>query len=497
MARIYDKYKDAMAKIADINHSIAVLSWDKEVYLPEGGNRFRSRQIATLSGIVHEEFTSKEMGELLKKLSGMNSLSKAESKNVKVTVEEYQRATKFTKDFVMKKSMAVSEAFQAWEKARAANDFAVYAPALDPLIQIVKEEAKILNNPTHPYNALLHMYEPNLTVEKLDVVFDDVKEKILPLIKAIKKGKKINNKFLFKKYDHYKQWDFGLHVLDSMGYDFNHGRQDVSTHPFTISFSPEDVRVTTRVDEHDLGNMTWSCIHEGGHALYEQGLNHDDYGLPTGNAISLGIHESQSRLWENNVGRSLAFWKHQYPYLQKQFKKNLEHVSLSEFYKGINKIKPNLIRTEADELHYHIHVMIRYEIEKEIMEGKIATVDLAKVWNQKYRDYMGVNVPDDLNGVLQDVHWSHGSFGYFPTYSLGSFYAAQFYAKAKQDIPKLGKKISKGKNQPLLDWLRDNIHQYGRLYEAEELCKKVTGEVLNIDYFVKYATKKYKEIYSI
>lgn len=495
MARAYDKYKSAMTKIADINHSIAVLSWDKEVNIPSGGNRLRSQQIATLSGIVHEEFTSKEMGALLKKLSEIKSLSNIEAKNVNVTLEDFTNATKFSKEFVMKKSMAISNAFQAWEAARAANDFSVYADSLDHLIQIVKEEAKILNHPTHPYNALLHMYEPNLTVEKLDIVFSDVKERILPLIKKINKGNKVKNKFLYKKYDQDKQWDFGLHLLESMGYDFNHGRQDVSTHPFTISFSAEDVRVTTRVDEYDLGNMTWSCIHEGGHALYEQGLNPDDYGLPTGNAISLGIHESQSRLWENNVGRSLAFWKHQYPILQQYFGKNLKNIPLEDFYRGINKIKPNLIRTEADELHYHIHVMIRYEIEKEIMEGKIETVDLAKVWNKKYMDYMGVKVPDDISGVLQDVHWSHGSFGYFPTYSLGSFYAAQFYAKAEADIKKVNKKISKGNTQPLLNWLRDNIHQHGRLYEAEELCKKVTGEELNIDYFVKYATLKYGKIY--
>jgi carboxypeptidase Taq len=497
MARVYDKFQAKMTKIADLNHTIAVLSWDKEVNLPKGSNRFRSQQIATLSGMVHELFTDKEMGDLLRRLVNMKSLSAKERKNVVVVYEDYKKSTLFSKEFVMKKSMAISTAFQAWEAARSANDFGLYAQPLDELLAIVKEEAKILKHPTHPYNALLHQYEPGLTVEKLDEVFADVKKKLLPIIKKIRKGTKVNNKFLRKKYNAQDQWDFGLHILESMGYDFDHGRQDLSTHPFTISFSPEDVRVTTRVDENDLGNMTWSCIHEGGHALYEQGLNPEDYGLPTGNAISLSIHESQSRLWENNVGRSKAFWTFHYPTLQALFPKNLSKISLDDFYKGINKIKPNLIRTEADELHYHIHVMIRYEIEKEIMEEKIETKDLANVWNKKYKEYLGIKVPDDLNGILQDVHWSHGSIGYFPTYSLGSFYAAQFYTKAKNDLNSLNKNIRKGDTQPLLLWLRENIHQYGRFYEAEELCKKVTGEELKLDYFITYVKKKYSKIYGI
>jgi carboxypeptidase Taq len=497
MARPYDYFQSDMRKIADINHAIAVLSWDKEVMLPEGGNRFRSQQLATLSGIAHETFTAKQMGDRLKRLSTMKSLSIAEKKNVSVALESYNNATKFSKAFVMKKSMAISKAFQAWEAARDANDFTIYQEPLDELLQIVKEEARILKHPTHPYNALLHQYEPNLTVEKLDVVFEELKTKLLPLIKKIRKAKKINNKFLFKKYPKEKQWDFGVNILKSIGYDFNHGRQDLSIHPFTVSFSSQDVRVTTRIDERDLGNMTWSCIHEGGHALYEQGLNPDDYGLATGNAISLSIHESQSRLWENNVGRSIEFWFANYNELQSTFKSNLKQVDLEQFYKGINVIKPNLIRTEADELHYHLHVLIRYEIEKAIMEDKVETADLKQIWNDKYKEYLGLDVIDDNNGILQDIHWSHGSIGYFPTYSLGSFYAAQFFRQAVKDNKKIPKKIAKGDNGPLLKWLRKNIHKHGRLYEADELCERITGEGLNIDHFMKYVTKKYTKIYNL
>jgi len=281
-----------------------------------------------------------------------------------------------------------------------------------------------------------------------------------------------------------------------MGYDFNCGRQDLSAHPFTTSFSPTDVRVTTRVDENDFAYMLWSTIHEGGHALYEQGLSVEDYGLPTGSYISLSIHESQSRLWENHVGRSKEYWTYWYPILKSDFPKNLKKVSLDQFYAGINKIAPNLIRTEADELHYHFHVLIRYEIEKGLIEGTIDTENLDTIWNDKYKEYMGISASDDNTGVLQDVHWGHGSFGYFPTYSLGSFYAAQFYAQAEKDIPKLGKKLSKGRTEPLLSWLRENIHQHGRRYEADELCNMITGESLNVDHFLKYAKDKFLNIYS-
>jgi carboxypeptidase Taq len=276
-----------------------------------------------------------------------------------------------------------------------------------------------------------------------------------------------------------------------MGYDFNRGRQDLSPHPFTISFNPYDVRVTTRVDENDFANMTWSCIHEGGHALYEQGLNPDDYGLPVGSAASLAIHESQSRLWENNVGRSKAYWTFQYPKLKKIFPDNLKNVSLDNFYKSINSVKANLIRTEADELHYHLHVMIRYEIEKEIVSTKITAKEVRELWNEKYKEYLGVKVTKDSEGILQDVHWSHGSIGYFPTYSLGSFYAAQFFNRASNDIPTLKSEIEKGNSSSLLHWLRENIHKHGAMYDAEDLCKKVTGEKLNFQYFMEYVKDKY------
>jgi carboxypeptidase Taq len=286
-----------------------------------------------------------------------------------------------------------------------------------------------------------------------------------------------------------------MHLVKALHFDFEAGRQDKSEHPFSISFGARDVRITTRIDETDFGNMTWSCIHEVGHALYEQGLPYEAYGLPLGEACSFSMHESQSRLWENNVGRSLSFWQHFYPQLRQYFPSQFSSVSLEQFYKGINKVQPSLIRTEADEISYHFHVYIRYQLEKKLLEGSLTTADIPGYWNEQYKNLLDVDVPDDKQGALQDVHWSHGSFGYFPTYSLGSFYAAQIYQKAKEVIPNMEAEIATGNTAPLLQWLRQSIHTKGRYYTSEELCREVTGQTLDPACFLQYAEEKYNSIY--
>ena len=282
-----------------------------------------------------------------------------------------------------------------------------------------------------------------------------------------------------------------------MGYNFDCGRQDISAHPFSTHFSPEDTRVTTRIDENNLSEMIWSCIHEGGHALYEQGILSENYGLPFGETISLGIHESQSRLWENNVGRSLAYWKKNFNSLKLIFPDKLSNISALDFYKAANNVKPSLIRTNADELTYHLHVLIRFEIEKSLIEGSVSVKDLPTIWNSKYKEYLNIDVPSDSQGVLQDIHWSHGSFGYFPTYTIGSFYAAQFYSQALKEIPNLESEVENGNMINLLNWLRLKIHKHGKKYDAQDLCIKVTGKKLEFKYFMEYAKEKYSEIYSI
>lgn len=496
MNKQYEKYVATMQKLADIENSIAVLSWDKEVNLPEKATSVRAQQVATLSGVAHDIATDDAFGQLLNDLNASaETLTFIQKSNIKTSLKEYNKSKKYTNEFVIRSSKVTSATYHAWLKARKANDFALYKDALKEMIAIKKEETELLGYEDHPYDALIDAFEPETKTAHLTTLFKDVREQLVEFVKGLSEKTQVDDSFLYKFYPKQKQWDFGITMLKAMGYDFEAGRQDLSPHPFTTSFGATDVRVTTRIDEHNFGNMTWSCIHEGGHALYEQGLPVEEYGLPSGKFVSLGIHESQSRLWENNVGRSLAFWKSHYPSLQQLFPGNLKKVDLTDFYRGINKVFPSLIRTESDELHYHFHILIRFEIEKGLIEGSMAVEHLNEIWNEKYKAYLGLEVPDDNNGVLQDIHWAHGSIGYFPTYSLGSFYAAQFFNQALKDIPNLEKQIENGDTSNLLKWLRENIHHRGMTYNADELCKKITGEPLNFKYFMDYAREKYSAIY--
>jgi len=491
----YEKYTELMQKIADVNFSSALLQWDQEVYLPANSAHFRARQLSTLSGISHELSTSAELGKILQTLGADKSLNQVEAANIRETSRVYNDQKKYSTEFVIEMSRTISECFNAWQEARSKNDFSIYSPKLEKLLVLKKKECELLGYKSHPYDALIDQYEPGATVAQLDILFEDVKAQLGPFIREIAAREKPDSSFLYRHYSRDKQWPYGLELLKQMHFDFNCGRQDISAHPFTTSFSPQDVRVTTRINENDIREMIWGCIHEGGHALYEQGLPASGYGLPSAEAVSLGIHESQSRLWENNVGRSIAYWKHNYQALQDLFPENLGAVSLEDFYRGINVVEPSLIRTSADELTYHFHVLIRYEIEKSLISGSISVADLPSVWNKYYKEYLGIDVPDDAHGVLQDVHWSHGSFGYFPTYSLGSIYAAQFFRQATKEISGLESMIGTGDFMPLLNWLRQKVHVHGKTYRANELCKMITGETINFSYFMEYARSKFNGIY--
>ena len=491
---LYNEYVQQMRKIADVKNAAALLQWDQETYLPPKGAAFRGQQLATLSEIAHEWNTAPALGHLLTELNGRDQLTEEEKRNVALSLEDYNKQKKFSPAFIRLLSETSSRAFHTWIRARAANSFAVFEKDLDQLIQLKKQEADLAGYEQHPYNALLDQYEKGCTVALLDRSFDEVRAPLKALLDRILSLPPVDAAFLHRHYPQQQQWDFGMAVIRSLGFDFEAGRQDLSEHPFTTSFNQSDVRITTRIDENDFGNMLWSCIHETGHALYEQGLPEEYYGLPLGEYTSLSIHESQSRLWENNVGRSLAWWQHWYPLLQKSFPQQLAGISLEQFYKGINKAGASLIRTEADEVSYHFHVMIRYELEKSLIDGKLTTADIPAYWNQRYADYLGITVPDDKRGCLQDVHWSHGSFGYFPTYSLGSFYAAQLFLSAEEQNSHIKENIYKGETAPLLGWLRQNIHRYGKRFTSEELCQHATGKPLDIKYFLDYLLDKYNKI---
>lgn len=486
-----------MRLIADVKNANAVLQWDQETYLPAKGASFRGQQISTLSGISHRLFSENELGDLLQELLGRGDLSSQQKRNVERTNEDYQKNKKYSSEFVRKLSEQVNKAFHSWIESRKQNSFAVFEKDLDALIQLKRQEADILGYEHHPYNALLDEFEKGATVKLLDKTFNGLLPTLQNLLDKIANKTQVDNSFLKQHFPKHQQWDWGMQLIKSLDFDFDAGRQDLSEHPFSTSFNRNDVRITTRIDDNDFRNMTWSCIHETGHALYEQGLPEEQYGLPLGEACSYSIHESQSRLWENNVGRGKKFWQYYYPVLQKHFPDQLKNVSLDDFFKGINKVQPSLVRTEADELSYHFHVYIRYELEKKLLDKSLSTNDIPAFWNENYKNLLGVNVPDDKKGCLQDVHWSHGSFGYFPTYSLGSFYAAQFYATAKQQIPNLEQEIENGNTSSLLNWLRQNIHQKGRFHTSEELCKEVTGSALEVNYLVDHLLHKYLSIYNL
>ena len=493
--KLYNQYVAVMQKAADFNNAAAVLGWDQEVFMPPKGFEFRGKQIATLTAHAHELVTSTSFGALLQDLVGTNGLSEDEMANVQLSYEDYQKNTKLSSDFVEKLSTQTSKCYATWIEARRKNDFKVFKPSLQEMIVLKRQQADLYGYEGHPYNALLDDYEKGATVKLLDKVFDTVKKELPPLLDSIKNCVQVDDSLFAQHFNKQQQFNFTIELLGKMGYDFEAGRQDFSEHPFSTSFAPTDARVTTRVNEKDLSSIIWSSIHEGGHALYEQGLSTAQYGLPLGAAVSLSIHESQSRLWENCVGRSLVFWNYFYPVLKQYFPEQLAAFSTQDFYKAANKVTPSLIRTEADELTYHFHVMIRYEIEKELIAGNLNADNLSEVWNNYYQQFLGISSTNDLQGVLQDVHWSHGSFGYFPTYSLGSFYAAQFFEQALKDIPSLEKEIEASQFQNLVSWLRMNVHQYGRKHNSEALCLRITGKGLDFNSFMNYAQRKFCSIY--
>ncbi len=496
-AQKYNEYKTALQKIADIKYASALLQWDQETYLPSKGNDARGRQIATLNELAHNHFTDENLGALLNQLVSNKKLSSSEKRNVQLSLEDYNRNKKIPSVFVHKLSSAINVGYHAWIKARKENSFTVFEKPLQAIIDLKVQEAEYLGYKDHPYDALMNDYDNGLTTKIVDKLFADLRPKLSELLEKIASKPQVDDSFLHQYFNKTTQWDMGMEILKRMHFDFEAGRQDISEHPFTTNFCSQDVRVTTRIDENDFSNMLWSCIHEGGHALYEQGLPAEHYGLPLGEYCSLSIHESQSRLWENCIGRGKPFWEQNYPLLQKYFPEQLNNKGIEQFYKAINKVQPSLIRTEADELTYHFHVMIRYEIEKLLIDGTIHAKDIPKCWNEKYEYYLGIKVSNDLEGCLQDVHWSHGSFGYFATYSIGSLYAAQLFETIKERNLSIEKDLIIGNSNIIVKWLQQHIYIHGRFYNSEDLCKKATGKILNSTYFLKYANVKFGEIYNL
>lgn len=494
-----------LREIQHLSSAIALLAWDQETYMPPGAGGARAEQLSALEGMAHERSVGPEMRRLLSKWVDLETGAPKDDgwdfpsgALLREVWRDYHKATKLPTDFVRRLGKETSIAHQVWVEAKKKSDFSRFAPHLKTIVALKKEEVDYLGYEASPYDALLDDYEPGMTVARIVPLFASLKKELVPLLeKIVHAPVQPQDDFLHRSYPPERQLAFGEEVLKAMGYHLSNGRQDLSAHPFTTSFHPTDVRITTRIDPHDLLSSLFSSIHEGGHALYEQQLNPDYFGTPLGDALSLGIHESQSRLWENGIGRSKPFWKHFYPLLQKTFPEALKGVDRETFYAAVNRVRPSLIRVEADELTYNLHIMVRFEIERALLEEDLSVEALPEIWNQKMAEYLGITPDSDANGVLQDVHWSGGAIGYFPTYTLGNLHAVQFLNQAQKELPDLTGSIEQGKLTPLRDWLGEKIHRWGRSYSSDELVRRVTGEPLNPNYFIAYLKEKFGALYRL
>ncbi len=494
------RLKTLLGEVVDLYRAGAVLGWDQETYMPPGGAAHRGQQLATLSRVAHIKFTSEEIGQLLEDLEEYaKSLDpdSDEARLIKVTRREYDKATRVPPDLVAEMSKTASEAQGAWREAREASDFAKFRPYLERLVDLKRAYAQLFAPYDHIYDPLLDDFEPGMKTAEVQAIFATLRPQQVELIRAIAGRPQVEDGFLHQPFDEQKQWDFGVEVLTRFGYDWTRGRQDKSAHPFTTSFGMHDVRITTRVDPRHLTPALFGSLHEGGHALYEQGIDPRLDRTPLARGASLAVHESQSRLWENLVGRSWAFWEHFYPQLQERFPSQLGEVSLEDFYKGINKVQPSLIRVEADEATYNLHIMLRLELEIALMEGSLEVKDLPEAWNARMQEYLGLTPPNDAQGVLQDIHWSMGALGYFSTYALGNLISVQLWEQIQSDIPDLEAQIRRGEFEPLLTWLREHVHRHGAKFEPQELVQRVTGSPITPEPYLRYLRQKYGAIYGL
>ena len=490
--------REQLAPVFDVRAALGVLSWDQEVNMPPKGAAARGQQLATLSGIAHRLFTDAKLGDLLKRLREASGLSEDEHKLVAETWHDYDRATKLPDRFVQKFTQETSKAFQAWIGAKRDSDFPAFRPNLETLVDLCRQKADLLGYEGSPYNALLDEFERGMTAEKLRPMFAELATRQSALItKIVRSPKQADLSWLEGEWDTKKQWDFTLRLLRDMGYDFDAGRQDASEHPFTTEFDVHDVRVTTRCYPDKLFPGMSASIHEGGHALYEQGMREEDRRTPLGQAISLGIHESQSRLWENLIGQSLPFWQHYGPVLREYFPDQLARVTDDQIYRAINHVEPTLRRLDADECTYNLHIILRFEIEVDLIDGELAVADIPGRWAELMKRYLGLDVPDDARGCLQDVHWSHGAIGYFPTYTLGNLYGAQMIAQIERDVPQLWDQVREGDFRALLGWLREHVHRVGRRKSAVELVRDATRREPGSETYLQYLEKKYGELYGV
>jgi carboxypeptidase Taq len=495
------RLKEILAEVTDLSRAALMLEWDQETYMPPGGVAARSDQISTLMRLSHVRLTADDVGGLLSDLEGETAgepFDSDEASIVRVTRRDYDQARKLPPELVSEIARTSSIARPDWEKARRESDFKIFAPYLEKNVELNRRVADALGYDRRPYDALLDREEPGLTTDQLEATFAELKKAIVPLVADIaRNADAVDDRVLYRGFDPEVQIKYALDLVARLGYDLERGRQDISTHPFSISFGPGDARITTRVSRDFFNECLFGSIHEAGHAMYNQGISKAIDRTPLWAGASPGVHESQSRLWENLVGRSQGFWNHFLPSLRAAFPDQLRDVDAEGFFRAVNKSQPSFIRVEADEVTYNMHVLLRFELENEMLEGDLKVKDLPEAWNEKFRSYLGINVPNDREGVLQDIHWSFVAFGVFPGYTIGNLIGAQLMEKARADIPDVRAQIERGEFAALLAWLRKNVHRHGRKFTPNELLERATGKPLTAKPWIEYVQDKFGRLYGL
>ena len=500
MRNDYDALADRLKEKSRLGAVMGILHWDQEVIMPKGGAGSRARQLAAMASVLHEKSTDPEIGDLLDRLLDCPEaqFNHFEWCNIHEAKRDYDLDTKVPKELVRELAELSSNGHAVWAQARENDRFEDFAPTLKRLVELKTQWARCVAPEKAAYDANIDLFERDATMEKIEPLFASLKTELIPLIRDIvENGREVPASFLAGTFPLDRQERLGRRISEAMGFDFEKGRMDVSVHPFSGGGDFTDVRITTRYREDNFVESLFAVIHETGHGLYEQGRAREWQDLPVSESLTMGIHESQSLFWERMIAQGKPFLRHFLPLLQQTFPQQLNGVSADGLYGAINRVQPSLIRVEADEVTYPLHVILRFEIEQGLFDGSLAVDDLPGVWNGKMEEYLGVRPPTDREGVLQDVHWSGGAFGYFPSYTLGAMYACQFYRALKNSVPDIERSIAEGNLIPVKEWLNRNIHSRGKLYPAEELCRQVTGETLNPDHFVGYLKTKYGELYGL
>jgi carboxypeptidase Taq len=497
----YDELIRRSRELVLLGSCSALLGWDEQTYMPAGGAENRGNQLALLAGFQHERATDPKVGALLDEVEGSALVADPESPtsaNVRELRRAYSRQTKLPRALVEDLARATSRGHSEWVTAKHEKQFARLLPALETIIGLKRNEAECLGYEEDAYDALLDEYEPGARSRDLAELFDALRAELVPLVEAIAaSGRKPDRSILRRDYPLDRQRVFAEAVAAAVGFDFRRGRLDTTEHPFCTGIGPGDTRITTRYDPHNFGDAFFGVLHEVGHGLYDQGLDPAHQGTPMGEAVSLGVHESQSRLWENVVGRSRPFWDYWFPLARQVFREALGDVGADAFVFAVNEVEPSLIRVQADEVTYNLHVLIRFELERALLGGDLPVSDLPGAWSEKYTHYLGVTPRDDAEGCLQDIHWSAGLVGYFPTYTLGNLYAAQIFARADGDLGGLAPSFSRGDFSGLLAWLRDRVHRQGQRYRAADLVRRVTGSPPDHRPLIASLRAKYAELYGI